>query len=90
MSTTYHPQTDGQSERTIKTLEDMLRALKVSGHSAILSWAEVGEQRKVMLIRRSRKPLEFSEVTSLVQSKKNVRLGKGVVDAVGKKGKLPT
>ncbi|GKC21010.1 reverse transcriptase domain-containing protein [Tanacetum coccineum] len=26
MSTTYHPQTDGQSERTIKTLEDMLRA----------------------------------------------------------------
>ncbi|GKC99501.1 putative reverse transcriptase domain-containing protein, partial [Tanacetum coccineum] len=25
MSTTYHPQTDGQSERTIKTLEDMLR-----------------------------------------------------------------
>nr|GEY97026.1 putative reverse transcriptase domain-containing protein [Tanacetum cinerariifolium] len=26
MSTTYHPQTDGQSERTIHTLEDMLRA----------------------------------------------------------------
>ncbi|GJT46871.1 putative reverse transcriptase domain-containing protein [Tanacetum coccineum] len=26
MSTTYHPQTNGQSERTIKTLEDMLRA----------------------------------------------------------------
>ncbi|GJT51200.1 putative reverse transcriptase domain-containing protein [Tanacetum coccineum] len=26
MSTTYHPQTDGQSERTIQTLEDMLRA----------------------------------------------------------------
>ncbi|KAJ9542018.1 hypothetical protein OSB04_028524 [Centaurea solstitialis] len=25
-STTYHPQTDGQSERTIQTLEDMLRA----------------------------------------------------------------
>nr|GEV34997.1 hypothetical protein [Tanacetum cinerariifolium] len=26
MSTTYHPQTDGQSERTIQALEDMLRA----------------------------------------------------------------
>ncbi|GKE98064.1 putative reverse transcriptase domain-containing protein, partial [Tanacetum coccineum] len=26
MSTAYHPQTDGQSERTIQTIEDMLRA----------------------------------------------------------------
>ncbi|GJR77359.1 putative reverse transcriptase domain-containing protein [Tanacetum coccineum] len=26
MSTAYHPQTDGQSERTIQTLEDMVRA----------------------------------------------------------------
>nr|GEU49428.1 reverse transcriptase domain-containing protein [Tanacetum cinerariifolium] len=26
MSTSYHPETDGQSKRTIKTLEDMLRA----------------------------------------------------------------
>ncbi|GJZ00358.1 putative reverse transcriptase domain-containing protein [Tanacetum coccineum] len=26
MSTTYHPETDGQSEHTIQTLEDMLRA----------------------------------------------------------------
>ncbi|GJY78027.1 putative reverse transcriptase domain-containing protein [Tanacetum coccineum] len=29
MSTTYHPQTDGQSERTIQTLEDMLRACAI-------------------------------------------------------------
>ena len=26
LSTTFHPQTDGQSERTIQTLEDMMRA----------------------------------------------------------------
>ncbi|GJT05082.1 putative reverse transcriptase domain-containing protein [Tanacetum coccineum] len=32
MSTAYHPETDGQSERTIQTLEDMLRA-----------YAEVGD-----------------------------------------------
>ncbi|GJX01604.1 putative reverse transcriptase domain-containing protein [Tanacetum coccineum] len=29
MSTAYHPETDGQSERTIQTLKDMLRACMI-------------------------------------------------------------
>ncbi|GJR04764.1 putative reverse transcriptase domain-containing protein [Tanacetum coccineum] len=53
MSTTYHPQTDGQSKRTIHTLEDMLRAcvLDFRGswdvhlllYRSLIMWAEVGE-----------------------------------------------
>ncbi|GJZ96911.1 putative nucleotidyltransferase, ribonuclease H [Tanacetum coccineum] len=51
MSTAYHPQTDGQSERTIQTLEDMLRACAIDFGNALygqkcrspVCWAEVGE-----------------------------------------------
>ncbi|GKE54381.1 putative reverse transcriptase domain-containing protein [Tanacetum coccineum] len=34
MSTTYHPQTDGQSERTIQTMEDMLHACVIEFRSS--------------------------------------------------------
>ncbi|GJT96458.1 putative reverse transcriptase domain-containing protein [Tanacetum coccineum] len=34
MSTAYHPQTDGQSERTIQTLEDMLHAYVIDFESS--------------------------------------------------------
>ncbi|GJU79994.1 putative reverse transcriptase domain-containing protein [Tanacetum coccineum] len=56
MSTAYHLQTDGQSERTIQTLEDMLRACVIDFRKAApfealygrkcrspISWAEVGD-----------------------------------------------
>ncbi|GJT45669.1 putative reverse transcriptase domain-containing protein [Tanacetum coccineum] len=48
MSTTYHPETDGQSERTIQTLEDMLRACVIDFGNVSRSpvcWAEVGDAR---------------------------------------------
>ncbi|GJR28850.1 putative reverse transcriptase domain-containing protein [Tanacetum coccineum] len=47
MSIAYHPQTDGQSERTIQTLEDTLRACVIDfgkGWCRLpVYWAEVGE-----------------------------------------------
>ncbi|GJY54663.1 putative reverse transcriptase domain-containing protein [Tanacetum coccineum] len=53
MSTVYHPKTDGQSERTIQTLEDMLRALQIRQRlQAVRDW-----QRSYANVRR--KPLEF-------------------------------
>ncbi|GKD62751.1 putative reverse transcriptase domain-containing protein [Tanacetum coccineum] len=46
MSTAYHPETDGQSERTIQTLEDMLRACVIDfgkGWERHLPLDEVGD-----------------------------------------------
>ncbi|GJT01597.1 putative reverse transcriptase domain-containing protein [Tanacetum coccineum] len=49
MSTAYHPETDGQSERTIQTLEDMLRAfgdrvmLKVSPWKGVIQFRKRGK-----------------------------------------------
>nr|GEV54570.1 hypothetical protein [Tanacetum cinerariifolium] len=47
MSTAYHSQTDRQSERTIQTLEDMLRACVIDfgrgWYRSPVYWAEVGE-----------------------------------------------
>ncbi|GKD02761.1 hypothetical protein Tco_1177735, partial [Tanacetum coccineum] len=43
MSTTYHPETDGQSERTIQTLEDMDKHLPLC--RSPVCWTEVGDSQ---------------------------------------------
>nr|GEV75226.1 putative reverse transcriptase domain, ribonuclease H-like domain, aspartic peptidase domain protein [Tanacetum cinerariifolium] len=54
MNTTYHPQTDGQSERTIQTLEDIYHtSIKAAPFEALygckfrspICWAEVGDSQ---------------------------------------------
>ncbi|GJZ47646.1 putative reverse transcriptase domain-containing protein [Tanacetum coccineum] len=54
MSTAYHSQTDGQSERTIQTLEDMLRDIKVDKTS--LYPLRIID-REVKRLKRSRIPI---------------------------------
>nr|GFC12922.1 putative reverse transcriptase domain-containing protein [Tanacetum cinerariifolium] len=76
MSTTYHHQTDGQSERTIQTLEDMLRACMIdfgSGWNKHLPLAEFSYNNsyhtsikaaplEVLYERKCRSPVCWSEV----------------------------
>ncbi|GJU80386.1 putative reverse transcriptase domain-containing protein [Tanacetum coccineum] len=52
MSTAYHPKTDGQSERTIQTLEDMLQACAAPFKALYgrkcgspICWSEVGDSQ---------------------------------------------
>ncbi|GKA97084.1 putative reverse transcriptase domain-containing protein [Tanacetum coccineum] len=89
MSTAYHPQTDGQSKRTIQTLEDMLRTcVIVFGNGSdrhlplILIQAARDRQKSYTDVRH--KPLEF-QVGDNVMLK--VSPWKGVIH-FGKRGKL--
>nr|GEW14302.1 putative reverse transcriptase domain-containing protein [Tanacetum cinerariifolium] len=75
MSTAYHPETNGQSERTIQTLEDMLRACAIDFRKGWKSYADL-----------KRKLMEF-QVRDKVMLK--VSPWKGVVH-FGKRGKFNT
>nr|GEV41314.1 hypothetical protein [Tanacetum cinerariifolium] len=54
MSTVYHPETDGQSERTIQTLKDMLRACLAKVREAQLTGPELIQEttEKIVLIKQ--------------------------------------
>ncbi|GJZ05047.1 putative reverse transcriptase domain-containing protein [Tanacetum coccineum] len=97
MSTAYHPQTDGQSERTIQTLKDMLRACVIdfgNGSELVQETTEkIIQVKQRMQAARDRQksyaylkhnPMEF-EVGDKVMLK--VSPWKGVV-RFGKRGKL--
>ncbi|GJW87728.1 putative reverse transcriptase domain-containing protein [Tanacetum coccineum] len=88
MSTAYHLETNGQSERTIQTLEDMLRACVIDfGKGSPVCWAEVGDparDRQRSYANVMRKPLEF-QIGDRVMLKVSPR--KGVIH-FGKQGKL--
>nr|GEZ69693.1 putative reverse transcriptase domain-containing protein [Tanacetum cinerariifolium] len=82
MSTTYHPETDVQSERTIQTLEDIIKAASFEALygrkcRSPICWAESYADVR-------RKPLEF-QVGDKVMLK--VSPWKGVI-RFGKRGKL--
>nr|GEU43423.1 putative reverse transcriptase domain-containing protein [Tanacetum cinerariifolium] len=64
MSTAYHPQMDGQSEHTIQTLEDMLRAYGIDFGSSLDTYLPLAELKAARDHQKSysdnrRKPLEF-------------------------------
>ncbi|GJR19519.1 putative reverse transcriptase domain-containing protein [Tanacetum coccineum] len=97
MNTAYHPETDGQSERTIQELEDMLRACVIDfgkgweRHLPLVEFsynnsyhASIKAAPFEALYGRKRKPLEF-QVGDRVMLKVSPR--KGVI-RFGKRGKL--
>nr|GEV94688.1 putative reverse transcriptase domain-containing protein [Tanacetum cinerariifolium] len=92
MSTAYHPETDGQSERNIQALEDKLRACVIDfGKGSVIhqfvgmklgSFTSLDRQKSYADLKR--KPIEF-QVGDKVMLK--VSPWKGVV-RFGKRGKL--
>ncbi|GJU96887.1 putative reverse transcriptase domain-containing protein [Tanacetum coccineum] len=102
MSTTYHPETDGQSERTIQTLEDMLRACVIDfgsswdRHLPLVEFSYNNSYHasikaapfEALYGRKCRSPVCWSEVgDSQLTGPKLVSPWKGVI-RFGKRGKL--
>ncbi|GJS40715.1 putative reverse transcriptase domain-containing protein [Tanacetum coccineum] len=93
MSMAYHPQTDGQSERTIQTLEYMLRAVRCAPFEALygrkyrspIMWAEV---REGQLIRPELVQETTEKISQIKDKLKASRDRQKSVVRFGKKGRL--
>nr|GEY81987.1 putative reverse transcriptase domain-containing protein [Tanacetum cinerariifolium] len=79
MSTAYHPETDGQSKRTIQTLEDMLRACAIDFGKGWEKTLTIGPEiihettEKIVQIRHTCKLYEIDkEVTPIKRGKLNL------------------
>ncbi|KAH0697960.1 hypothetical protein KY289_015442 [Solanum tuberosum] len=87
LSTTFHPQTDGQAKRTIKILEDMFRACVIDFKGGVDLWLvglKMAQSRQKSYADVRKRDLEF-EVNDWVYLK--ISPMKGVM-RFGKKGKL--
>nr|GEW91753.1 hypothetical protein [Tanacetum cinerariifolium] len=83
-STAYHPETDGQSERTIQTLEDMLRACAIDfGNSWIDTYLWSNSPTITAIMRASRLHHSRHSMGESVD-----RQSAGGVIRFGKRGKL--
>ncbi|GKF52170.1 reverse transcriptase domain-containing protein [Tanacetum coccineum] len=80
MSTAYHPKIDGQSERTIQTLEDMLRARVIDSDNHDLSRLDNQSIKRDRLIRIGF-VLDFVEFISFTFGDKEMIL---VIEAVSR------
>ncbi|GKC22041.1 putative reverse transcriptase domain-containing protein [Tanacetum coccineum] len=82
MSTAYHPQTEGQSERTIQTLEDMLRASPFEALygrkcRSLVCWDEVGDVQLTgpeIIHETTEKMYKFHNACKLQETGKGVML----------------
>ncbi|GJU88639.1 putative reverse transcriptase domain-containing protein [Tanacetum coccineum] len=101
MSTAYHPQTDEQSERTIQTLEDMLRACVIDFGGNRLIRPELVQETtdKVVLIKERLKAAKDHQKTHADNRCKQLEFevgGQGLLKVspwrgvvrLGEKGKL--
>ncbi|GJY08485.1 putative reverse transcriptase domain-containing protein [Tanacetum coccineum] len=95
MSTAYHPETNGQSERTIQTLEDMLRACVIDFRRgwerhlplcrSSVCWAEVGD------VQLTRPEIIHETTEKIVQIRQRLQAARDQQKSVirfGKQGKL--
>nr|GEZ46594.1 putative reverse transcriptase domain-containing protein [Tanacetum cinerariifolium] len=85
MSTAYHPQTDGQRERTIQKLEDMLRAYSVQffGHVIDRSGVHI-DPAKIEAIKNWAAPTTLTEVRKFLRLAGYYQRLLSRVDAKGK------